>query len=99
MIPVDVISGLRFTQEHPLVTGVVIAALLALAFITASRSRRSPQRKKTLRTVSITLVIGAVGFFSWAHNTRSPGLADQVATIASQVAAEQAAKSDTVEAQ
>lgn len=35
--------------------------------------------------------------YSWAYNTRSPGLADQVAKLAEQVAAEQEAKSDTVE--
>lgn len=95
MIPVSVISGLRFTQEHPFVTGVVIAVLLALATLAASRS---PQRKKALRAVSVALVIGAIGFYSWAYNTRTPGLADQVAKLAKHAAAEQAAKSDTVEA-
>lgn len=97
MIPVDVISGLRFTQEHPYVTGVVIAVLLVLAILAAIRSRRSPQRKNALRAVSLALVIGAAGFFSWAYSTRSPGLADQVAKFAEQVSAEQAAKSDAVE--
>ncbi|MCT4900306.1 hypothetical protein LZK66_00060 [Pseudomonas aeruginosa] len=98
MIPVSVISGLRFTQGHPFVTGVVIAVLLALATLAASRSRRSPQRKKALRAVSVALVIGAIGFYLWAYNTRTPGLADQVAKLAKHAAAEQAAKSDTVEA-
>ncbi|MBM5459081.1 hypothetical protein H8F21_16045 [Pseudomonas sp. P66] len=97
MIPVGVISGLRFTQEHPYVTGVVIAVLLALAILAASRSRRSPQRKNALRAVSLALVIGAAGFFSWAYNTRSPGLAEQVTKLAEQVSAQQAAKSDAVE--
>lgn len=101
MIPVGIISGLRFTQQHPFVTGVVIAVLLALAFLAASRSRRSPQRKNALRAVSLALVIGAAGFFSWAYNTRSPGLADQMAAyvekIAPQGAAENAAKSSAIE--
>lgn len=98
MIPVGVISGLRFTQEHPFVTGIVIAVLLGLAIFAASHSRRSPQRKNALRAGSLALVVGAVGFYSWAYNTRSPGLANQVAKVAEQVDAEQAAKSVTVEA-
>ncbi|WP_434598604.1 hypothetical protein M1D58_27420 (plasmid) [Pseudomonas sp. R4-76] len=87
MIPVEVIDGLingwRFTQQHPVVTGVVIAVLLALAFLAAMRSRRSPQRK-FLRAVSVLLVIGAVGFYSWAYTTRSPRLSEQVQTLVDQ---------------
>lgn len=92
MIPVDAIIGLRFTQEHPFVTGVVIAVLIALAILAASRSRRSLQRKKALRAVSLALVIGAAGFFSWAYNTRGPGLFEHAAKFADQVAAEQQAQ-------
>lgn len=100
MIPVGVISGLRFTQEHPYVTGAVMAVLLALAILAASRSRRSrrsPKRKNALRVVSLALVVGAAGFYSWAYNTRSPGLADEVREFAEQVSNQQAAKSDAVE--
>lgn len=92
MIPVDAIIGLRFTQEHPFVTGVVIAVLIALAILAAIRSRRSPQRKKALRAVSLALVIGAAGFFSWAFNTRGPGLFEHAAKFADQIAAEQQAQ-------
>lgn len=92
MIPVETVEGLisgwRFTQQHPVVTGVVIAVLLGLAFLAASRSRRSPQRKNFLRAVSLSFVIGAAGFFSWAYNTRSPGLAAQVEKLADQVSVE-----------
>ena len=92
MIPVEtangLISGWRFTQQHPVVTGAVIAVLLALAFLAASRSRRSPQQKNFLRAVSLSFVIGAAGFFSWAYNTRSPGLAAPVEQLADQVAVE-----------
>lgn len=92
MIPVDAIIGLRFTQEHPFVTGVVIAVLIALAILAAIRSRRSPQWRKALRAVSLALVIGAAGFFSWAFNTRGPGLFEHAAKFADQVAAEQQAQ-------
>lgn len=91
MIPVDAIIGFRFTQEHPFVTAVVIAVLIALAILAAIRGRRSPQRKKALSAVSLALVIGAAGFFSWAYNTRGPGLFEHAAKIAGQVAAEQQA--------
>lgn len=97
MIPVGVISGLRITQEHPYVTGIVFAALLALAIFAAKRSRRSPQRKNALRAVSLASAIAAVAFFSWAYNTRTPGLAEQVAQFANQVAVEQVEQTDTVE--
>lgn len=92
MIPVGVISGLRFTQEHPYLTGVVIAALLVLAILAASRSRRSPQRKNALRAVSLALVIGAVGFYSWAYNTRGPGLFEQVTKAVAEQQAQQKAE-------
>ena len=97
MIPVGVISGLRFTQEHPYVTGAVIAVLLALALIAANRSRRNPQRKTALRAVSLSAVFASVAFASWAYSTRTPGLAEQVAQFANQVAVEQAGQTDTVE--
>ncbi|WP_116826526.1 hypothetical protein [Pseudomonas savastanoi] len=96
MIPVDAIIGVRFTQEHPFVTVAVIAVLIALAILTASRSRRSLQRKKALRAVSLALVIGAAGFFSWAYNTRGPGLLEHAAKFADQVAAEQQAEQNAV---
>lgn len=92
MIPVDAIIGLRFTQEHPFVTGVVIAVLIALGILAASRSRRSPLWKNALRAVSLSLLIGAAGFFSWAYNTRGPGLFEHAAKFADQVAAEQHAQ-------
>lgn len=92
MIPVDAIIGLRFIQEHPFVTGVVIAVLVALAILAAIRSRRSPQRKNALRAVSLALVIGASVFFSWAYNTRGPGLFEHAAKFADQAAAVQQAQ-------
>ncbi|MFA4834464.1 MAG: hypothetical protein WC749_00130 [Dehalococcoidia bacterium] len=89
MLPIDAIIGLRFTQAHPFVTGVVIAVLIALAMLAAIRSRRCPQQKKALRAVSLALMIGAAGFFSWAYNTRGPGLFEHAAKFADQVSAEQ----------
>lgn len=92
MIPVDAIIGLRFTQEHPFVTGVVIAVLITLAILAARRSSRSPQRKNALRAVSLALVIGAAGFFSWAYNTRGPGLFEHAAKVAAEQQALQKAE-------
>jgi len=95
LIPIDAIIGLRFTQEHPFVTGVVMAVLIALAILAASRGRSSTQRKAALRSVSLALVIAAAGFFLWAYNTRSPGLFAQTAKFADQVAAEQKAQQES----
>jgi ABC-type nickel/cobalt efflux system permease component RcnA len=92
LIPINAIIGLRFIQQHPFVTSVVIAVLIALAILAAIRSRRSPQRKKALRAVSLALVTGAACFFSWAYNTRGPGLFEHAAKYADQIAAEQQAQ-------
>lgn len=90
MIPVDTVVGLtsgwRFTQQHPVVTGVVVAVLLALAFLAVIWSKRSPLGRNLMRAVSLSLVIGAAGFSSWAYTTRSPGLAAPVEKLAGQVA-------------
>lgn len=94
---VGITNGWRFTQEHPVLTTVVIAVLLTLAFFAASRSRRNPQRKNFLRAVSLSLVIGAAGFFSWAYTTRSQGLATQVETLAEQVSVERSLPSPQTE--
>ena len=84
MIPVDVIIGLRFIQEHPFVTAVVTAVLLAFAILAASRSRRSHKRENALRVVSLALVIAAAGFLGWSYNTRSPGLFEHAAKVAAE---------------
>jgi ABC-type tungstate transport system substrate-binding protein len=92
MIPVETVVGIthgwRFTQQHPILTGVVIAVPLALALIAAIRSRQNPKRKNLLRAVSLTLMLCATGFFSWAYNTRSPDFGAQIEKLAYQVSAD-----------
>jgi bacteriorhodopsin len=85
MIPVETVVGItqgwRFTQQHPVLTGVVTAALVCLALFAASRSVRQPERKVFWRAASLLVVIGAAVFFSWAYNARSPGLTTKVLQV------------------
>jgi hypothetical protein len=77
-IPVETVEGIvhgwRFSQEHPALTGSVVIALFVLAFIFGVMSFRIGQRKNILRAASLSLVLGASGFYGWAYATRGPGL-------------------------
>lgn len=85
MIPVETVvgitSGWRVIQMQPVLTVSVIVVLLALAFLAGSLSRRKLAQKAILRVVSLSLVLGAAGFFTWAYTTRGPSLTDLAAQV------------------